>query len=260
MVGKGNQHASGSNMPDTPRPTHSEGVKTLLHGQSIGTLSTHSSHHDGYPFGSMMPYALDEHDSPLFLISTMAVHTQNILQNPKASLFVTESTIEGEALGTARVTLMGDLMHSKSDDVRSSYLKAHPNAQNWVDFDDFSFYRMLISHVYYVGGFGVMGWVNKETYLTSHPDPLRHIASDIIAHMNSDHADALVLLAKHQGNVNADEVRMIAVDHLGFDVKVRIGDQLRGARISFPEPVDDAGNIRAVFIDMVQQAKQEQQT
>jgi len=260
MAGKGNQHASGSNMPDTPRPTHGEGVKTLLHGQSIGTLSTHSSHHDGYPFGSMMPYALDEHDSPLFLISTMAVHTQNILQNPKASLFITESTIEVEALGAARVTLIGDLMHTKDDGVRSRYLKAHPNARHWIYFDDFSFYRMTISHVYYVGGFGVMGWVNKEAYLASHPDPLRHIAADIIAHMNNDHADALILLAKHQGFADADKVRIVAVDRLGFDVKVHTGNQLRGARISFPEPVDDASNIRAVFIDMVQQAKQEQQT
>ncbi|MBL4775874.1 MAG: DUF2470 domain-containing protein [Mariprofundus sp.] len=260
MAEKGKQHATGSTMSDIPRPTHGEGVKTLLHSQNIGTLSTHSSHHDGYPFGSMMPYALDADDNPLFLISTMAVHTQNILKNPKASLYVAAPNAEGEPLGAARLTLMGDVSRTENDDVRSIYLKAHANARHWVDFDDFSFYRLAIKQAYYVGGFGVMGWIDHEAYLASSPDPLRKIAADVIEHMNNDHADALILLAKHQGGIDADEVRMIGVDRLGFDVKVHIGEQLRSARISFPNSVDDAADVRSVFVAMVQQARKSQKT
>jgi len=258
MPEKANQHATGSNLPDIARPTHAEGVKTLLHSQSMATLSTHSTHHAGYPFGSMMPYALGADDQPLFLISTMAVHTQNILSNAKASLYVTAPSTEGEPLGAARLTLIGDVLRTDADEARNCYLKTHPNAQHWVDFDDFSFYRLQVADAYYVGGFGVMGWVNQHAYMAAQADPLMHIASDVIEHMNNDHADALILLAKHQGGVDADEVRMIGVDRLGFDVKVRMGEQLRGARIAFPNAIADAADVRAVFVAMVQQARQAQ--
>ncbi|MDX8410431.1 MAG: DUF2470 domain-containing protein [Mariprofundaceae bacterium] len=246
-------------MPDLPSPTHAECVKTLLHSQSMGTLCTQSSRHLGYPFGSMMPYALDAHDHPLFLISTMAVHTQNILSNPKASLYVAEGMIEGEPLGASRLTLMGDIQPAEDQDVRDRYLDAHPNARHWVDFDDFSFYRMDVSDVYFVGGFGVMGWVGKPNYQQAVPDPLMHVAESVIQHMNEDHADALILLARHQGKVGADEVRMVGVDRLGFDVKVRMGEQILGARIAFPSPLNDAADVRSMFVMMVQEARESSQ-
>jgi hypothetical protein len=40
-------------------------------------------------------------------------------------------------------------------------LARYANSKYWVDFDDFSFYRMQVVDVYYVGGFGVMGWLEN---------------------------------------------------------------------------------------------------
>jgi putative heme iron utilization protein len=40
----------------------------------IGSLSTLSRRQSGFPFGSVMPYGLDDHGRPIFLISTMAMH------------------------------------------------------------------------------------------------------------------------------------------------------------------------------------------
>ncbi|MBN4077098.1 DUF2470 domain-containing protein [Mariprofundus ferrooxydans] len=258
MSEKGKQHAMDGNMKSVARPTHAEGVKTLLHAQNMGTLSTHSSHHDGYPFGSMMPYALDSLDRPLVLISSMAVHTQNILHNSKASLYVAESRAEGESLGTARLTLMGDLQlvrDSDVDAVRECYLSAHPNARHWVDYDDFSFYRMDVAHVYFVGGFGIMGWVNELEYSAAVPDPLMHIAAEVIQHMNDNHADALITLVNHHSDRGADEVRMVGVDRLGFDVKVSVADAVRGLRIAFTEPVHNALEVRTMFVSMLHDAR-----
>lgn len=255
MTTTGKLHATGGNMPDIPRPGHAECVKTLLYAQNIGTLSTQSSHYSGYPFGSMMPYALDNNDQALFLISTMAMHTQNIISNPKASLYITDMAQEGEPLGASRVTLLGDIQRADDDGIRDCYLKAHPNARYWVDFDDFSFYRLTITEVYFVGGFGIMGWVSNTDYQKAEPDILMSVAKDIIQHMNNDHADSLILLAKHQGGVDADEVHMVGVDRLGFDVKVRIGDNMRAARIAFPEPINNEKDVRSVFVAMVKKAK-----
>jgi putative heme iron utilization protein len=128
----------------------------------MGSLSTLSRKQPGFPFGSLMPYALDAQGRPIFLISTMAMHTQNLQADARASLFVTEPDASGDPLGSSRVTLIGSVSKVPEEDLsatREVYLKGYPESKYWVDFDDFFFYRMDVLDVYYVGGFGVMGWV-----------------------------------------------------------------------------------------------------
>ncbi len=55
---------------------------------------------------------------------------------------------------------------------RALYLQRYENSKYWVDFEDFSFYRMDVVDIYYVGGFGVMGWVSAPEYDHAQPDPL----------------------------------------------------------------------------------------
>jgi putative heme iron utilization protein len=76
----------------------------------MGSLSTLSRKQPGFPFGSVMPYGLDDHGRPIFLISTMAMHTQNLQADPRASLLVTQQDTEGEPLGASRVTLLGNVL------------------------------------------------------------------------------------------------------------------------------------------------------
>lgn len=103
------QHASSSPPRTGPEPSHAERVKTLLVTESVGTLATHSARRPGWPFASVMPYALSEDGSPLFLISSMAIHTQNILADPRASLLVMQSGTGSDPLGSPRVTLLGNV-------------------------------------------------------------------------------------------------------------------------------------------------------
>ena len=81
-----------------------------MHSGAIGSLSTLSRKHPGFPFGSLMPYGLDSQGRPIFLISIMAMHTQNLQADPRASLFVTEPDASGDALGSSRVTLVGSTL------------------------------------------------------------------------------------------------------------------------------------------------------
>jgi hypothetical protein len=212
----------------------------------------------GFPFGSVMPYGLDDHGSPTFLISTMAMHTQNLQSDVRASLLVTQEASDGEPLGASRVTLVGNV-HPVTDselaEVRKRYLDRHANSKYWVDFEDFSFYRMEVVDFYYVGGFGVMGWVSAADYDRSQPDPLADAMSEIIEHMNTDHKDALVLLARHFALIDATEATMTAVDRLGFNVRLRTQDGMRGARIAFAREVSNPGETRKVLVEMVQQAR-----
>ena len=122
-----------------------------------------------------MPYGLDSQGRPIFLISTMAMHTQNLQADPRASLFVTEPDASGDALGSSRVTLIGSanrVPEPELPDVRTAYLTGYPDSKYWVDFEDFFFYRLDVIDVYYVGGFGVMGWVAASDYSQAQSDPL----------------------------------------------------------------------------------------
>jgi heme oxygenase (biliverdin-IX-beta and delta-forming) len=92
------KHASGatSSQPGVPEPSFAERARTLMHSGRIGSISTISRKQAGFPFGSLMPYGLDKQGRPIFLISTMAMHTQNLQADPRASLFVTEPDASGE--------------------------------------------------------------------------------------------------------------------------------------------------------------------
>jgi putative heme iron utilization protein len=225
----------------------------------IGSLSTVSRKQPGFPFGSVMPYGLDARGRPIFLISTMAMHTQNLQADPRASLLVTQPDASGDPLGAARVTLVGNVLtipELEIPDARRLYLERYANAKYWVDFDDFSFYRMDVIDVYYVGGFGVMGWVPAPDYDQAQPDPLADASPGIIEHMNTDHKDALVLLARVFAGVESQEAAMTAVDRLGFHVRLKTQEGMKGARIAFLREVSNPGDTRKVLVEMVQQARQ----
>jgi putative heme iron utilization protein len=247
-----------SDQPSVPEPTFAERARTLIYLGRVGSLSSLSRKQPGFPFGSVMPYGLDDHGRPIFLISTMAMHTQNLQADSRASLLVTQEEASGDPLGASRVTLVGNVMpvpEPEVADARELYLARYANSKYWVDFEDFSFYRMDVVDVYYVGGFGVMGWVSASEYEHSQPDPLADSMAEIIQHMNADHRDALVLLAKKFAGIDSQEATMTAVDRLGFHVRVKTQDGVRGARIAFLREARTPAEARKVLVDMVQQAR-----
>jgi len=254
----GKHAGSGTAQPAIPEPSFAERARTLVYLGRVGSLSTLSRKQPGFPFGSVMPYGLDDHANPIFLISTMAMHTHNIQADPRSSLLVTQPEAVGDPLGAARVTLMGNVLalpEAEVAEARKLYLERHANSKYWVDFDDFSFYRMDVVDVYYVGGFGVMGWVSASEYYTGQPDPLADSAIGIIQHMNTDHGDALILLARAFAGMQAQEAAMTSVDRLGFHVRLKTQDGTRGTRIAFLREVSSAAEARTVLVDMTAQAR-----
>src|ERR1700692_424258 len=234
-AGKHAGSGAGSNQPAVAEPSYAERARTLVYLGRIGSLSTLSRRQQGFPFGSVMPYGLDDHGRPIFLISTMAMHTQNIQTDPRSSLLVTQPEAGGDPLGASRVTLLGNVLPVPEPEVseaRKLYLARYANSKYWVDFEDFSFYRMDVVDVYYVGGFGVMGWISAPEYCQGQPDPLTDSAADIIQHMNTDHGDALKLLAWTLAGIESQEAAMTSVDRLGFHVRLKTPDGMKGGRIA----------------------------
>jgi len=203
----------------------------------------------------MMPYAADELGRPTFFVSSMAMHTQNLQQDARASLLITQPDISGDPLGAARLTLLGPVTEAPAAEVRELYLSRHENAKYWQDYTDFAYYRLEVADIYFIGGFGVMGWISAGDYRSALPDPLAEVAPGIIQHMNRDHADALVLIARQFAGEAADEAAMTAVDRLGFHLRLKTGDRMHGRRVAFLREVRNSDAARAVLIEMVQQAR-----
>jgi heme iron utilization protein len=254
------QHAStGPAQSQLPEPSHAERARTLISLATVATLSTVSRKHPGFPFGSLMPFALDAQGRPLFLISNMAMHTQNLKEDPRCSLFVAQAAADGDPLGAARVTMIGRAESAPEQDLalaREAYLARHENSRYWVDFADFGFFRLEPIDLYYVGGFGVMGWVDKTDYERAAPDPLASAAPGILVHMNADHVDSMIVLARAHMQMDASEAAMTSVDRLGFTLRLKTEDGMKGARINFLREVVDAQETRKMLVEMVRQAKE----
>ena len=254
------QHAStGPSQPQLPEPSYAERVRTLISLAPVATLSTLSRKHPGFPFGSLMPFALDQSGRPIFLISNMAMHTQNLKADPRCSLFIGPASADGDPLGASRATLIGHAEPVPETDVvsiRETYLSRHENSRYWVDFSDFSFFLLEPIDLYYVGGFGVMGWVEAADYKLAAPDPLAESAPNILAHMNADHVDSMILLARTHAGLEASEATMTSVDRLGFTLRLKTNDGMKGTRINFFHEVSNSQQTRQVLVEMVRKARQ----
>lgn len=243
---------------EPPEPSFAERARTIVHLGRTGALATHSRHASGYPFASVAPYGVDASGRPTLLVSSLAVHTQNLIADSRASLLVQQAGWEDDPLAGGRVTLLGDVARvpeAEVEEVRADYLARHERARAWVGFGDFAFYRMEVRELYFVAGFGAMGWVDAAAYAAASPDPLADVAAGILAHMNEDHADALRLYCEVYAGLAVDEAVMTGVDRLGLRVRARSGDETRSVRIGFPREARSASEARSVFVEMVREAR-----
>ena len=139
--------------------------------------------------------------------------------------------------------------------MRSAYLKKHPSAKHWISFSDFAFFHIDVSSIYYVGGFGVMGWVEPRDYATAERDPLAGVSAGIIEHMNRDHEPALRDIVRFFGGIAAEEANMVSCDRLGFVVRVMTPEGMKGRRIAFPEEARSSDDARRMLVAMTKKAR-----
>ena len=239
-----------------PTPTHAERARTLVARISTGTLCTLALEPEGYPYGSFVTVAFDD-GNPVFLVSGLAEHTRNLERDHRASLMVAEAGA-ADPLANGRVTLLGPCTRVEEDggSARASFLATHPNAAYYADFRDFGFWKLQVKAVRYIGGYGRMSWVSEAEWRTAEPDPLAGCAAGTIAHMNADHADAVVLYCRAFSKAtDVTEAAMTGVDRYGFEMSARTPEGPRPVRIAFPSPVSTAEEVRAAMIAMVKAAR-----
>lgn len=243
--------------PELPAPSHAERARTLVAGQRTGSLATVALEPAGYPYASLVTFALDA-GAPTFLISRIAEHTRNLAADGRASLLVHESD-KADPLANGRVTLLGRATRLERSDVsgaRAAFLAAHPQSAYYVDFSDFDFWALHVEAVRYIGGYGRMSWVAADDFRAATPDPLAAAAQGILQHMNADHAAALVAYAR--AFTRAQQVKsalMTAIDRYGFEMTVTTDSGVGPARIAFDAPMQDASAARPLLIALLRAAE-----
>ena len=246
--------------PPAPEPSHAERCRTLVASANRGALSTIAVEPAGCPYGSVATYGLDDGGNPIFFVSLMAEHTQNAMRDPRASLLVTEPVPDGaDPLASGRATLMGTLAQVEEADrpaAEDRYLAANPTAEYYIGFGDFVFYRLDVTAIRYVGGYGRMSWVDAGAYAGAEPDPLAPAAVGIIGHMNADHAEAQVLYCRHlAGYPDTTAATMSAVDRYGFEMIAQGPSGRTAVRLGFPEPCATGDEVRKAMVAMVGEAR-----
>src|SRR5688572_12619676 len=237
-------------------PTHAERARTLVAQISTGTLCTLAIEPAGYPYGSFVTVGF-EHGNPIFLISALAEHTKNLERDPRASLLVAEGGA-ADPLANGRVTMLGPCTRVDGDggSARAAFFAAHPHSTYYADFRDFAFWKLHVDHVRYIGGYGRMSWISKVDWQAAEPDPLGSSAAATIAHMNADHADALVLYCRAFSKATEiTSASMTGVDRYGFEMSATTPKGPRPVRLAFGKPVSTPEEVRAALISMVKDAR-----
>ena len=232
-----------------PRSFTGDQMRLLLRRARIGTLSTLSAD-DGGPYGSLANVATDHEGRPLLFVSRLALHTQNLLKDGRASIMVGEVPEKGDALVGQRVSVMGRFKKIENAELKQRYLARHPAANFYAEFPDFSLWRMVPERVHGVAGFGRI-----ETLPASEvfPDAPRfgELAASALEHMNADHQPAIDLYAHKLLGRSETGWRMAAIDPDGADL-INTQDSVY---LAFPERVIDGDALRHVFAGLSAMAR-----
>lgn len=235
---------------DPPRVTRS-----LLRRSRQGALATLTTN-TGAPYCSLVNVASHPDGSPILLISRLALHTRNVLVDPRVSLMLDERA-PGDPLEGARIMLGGVAEEATEAErvlLRRRYLGAHPTAQAFVDFKDFSFFRIRPASLHLVAGFGRIIDLAPEQYLTDliGAEDMLDSEESAVAHMNADHRDALNLYATKLLAAESGEWWCTGCDPDGLDLRSGTSAVFR---LDFPRRIVTSMDLRKVLRELAEQAR-----
>src|SRR6266403_599268 len=229
-------------------------ARSLLRLCRQGALATLMDD-NGDPYCSLVNVASHADGSPILLISRLAVHTKNILADSRVSLMLDERA-EGDPLEGSRVMLAGRAEQAGGDDLpvlRRRYLNAHPSAETFVNFNDFSFFRIRPSGAHLVAGFGRIVDLKPQQFLTviSDAGALLEAEQGAIDHMNADHRDATNLYATRLLGAEIADWRCTGCDPEGLDLQAGA----KTLRLDFPDRVTGPGELRKMLVRLADEAR-----
>ncbi len=242
-----------------PRRSAAEEARTLVADANIGTLATLSD--DGAPWASLVAYGSLDDGSPVLFVSRLAEHARNLEREPRASLVVAAQSPGKDVLAAGRVTLAGRCERPEGELAQLAqdrYVAAVPSAKAYASFRDFSLWVLRVERVRWVGGYGRMASSTGDAYAGAEPDPVGAAAAGAIAHLNADHADALLSMAQTLGgHPDSTAAQCHAIDRYGLDLFISTPRGPAFGRLTFAEPVTEPGGLRGATVELARRARGE---
>lgn len=224
--------------------TAAKHARELLLKEYHGVLSTHSKVVQGFPFGSVVPYCLDEQGWPLILISRIAQHTHNLQKDNKCSLLVGERGAE-DVQAAGRLTILAEAEQVDEagaiEAAAARYYRYFPEARDYHRTHDFDFWRLNPVRSRYIGGFGAIHWLNEVTLANPHAGEAER---SMVEHMNDDHAGAIAHYVELAGLPQHEPAQLVGIDSEGFHL--RIGKVLHW--LAFPTSCNNPGAVRQALV------------
>jgi len=229
-------------------------ARSLLRRSRQGALATLMAD-SGDPYCSLVNVASDADGAPILLISRLALHTRNILGDSRVSLMLDERA-QGDPLEGSRIMLAGRAEEADGDGLetpRRRYLNAHPSAEAFVNFKDFSFFRIRPKGAHLVAGFGRIVDLKPEQFLTDISDAgaLLEAEQGAIEHMNADHREAMNLYATRLLGASPADWRCTGCDPDGLDMQAGS----HALRLDFPRRIVTPAGLRQVLKELADQAR-----
>ena len=235
------------------RCSAAEEARTLLAGTGQGALASLSE--DGSPWSSFVAYGALADGSPVLCVSRLAEHGRNLLADPRASLLVVAPADGPDPLAAGRVTLAG-VVRPGDATARAAYVAGVPSGDVYVDFGDFDLWVLGVERVRWVGGYGRMASASADDYAAAGPDPVAPSAAGAVAHLNDDHADALLDMARAlAGHPDATAATCTGADRYGLDLTVVTPRGVAPARVGFAEPCGAPGDLRGATVELARRAR-----
>ncbi len=237
-------------------PSYATVVRTVLGDGGFGTLTTTAL--DGRPYGNIAAYSTLADGSPMVCISELATHTRYANAHPAGGMFVMGDTPEGaDPLDSPRASLVGDLVrHKPSEEEIEAFLKVHPSVAYYYKWDDFDWWRLQITSCRFVGGFGIMGWVDLDDLAKAECDVVAKGSMDAINHMNAGHTDASLEICQKLGGLpTAVSAKVRDMDSVGVTFSARSSQGgWHFVRVKFDSPVSSPDELRTAMIEMAKKA------
>ena len=224
-------------------------ARELFRAARSGVLSSHSTKFPGYPYGSALPHITDHAGRPVILISHLAEHTHNVEADARVSFLVADAGPDLQA--SSRAALLGSARLIEDDErIRTRYLRFFPEQARYLDIGGFHFWAIEPFQIRFIEGFGSLHWITGERYLAASGE-VPDAETEILEHMNEDHAEALLAYCKHVYGLEPQRIEMIGIDCDGFDV--RADDRL--LRFAFEHPIADATQARAALVALARKSR-----
>lgn len=239
-----------------PRLSPAEEARNLVAATNVASLATLTA--GGDPWASLVTYGVLDDGAPVLCVSHLAEHGRNLVGDQRASLVIAQVDRPPDPLAAARVTLAGSAERAGSGALaaRAAHLAGVPAAALYVDFSDFSLWVLRVERVRWVGGYGRMDSASGAAYAAAAPDPVATSAAAAVAHLNDDHADALLLIVQALGGYpDATAAHCSGLDRRGIDLAVQTPRGPAPARVGFPVALTGSSQLRGATIELTRRAR-----